>query len=68
MLLVLHHVYGHAGGVLLNNLKYNNVTKDAEWISFITHLYYDLTEDLSLGIRGEWYRDADGFRNPSLSG
>ncbi len=64
-LLVLHQVYGHAGGVLLNNLKYNNVTKDAEWISFITHLYYDLTEDLSLGIRGEWYRDADGFRNPS---
>lgn len=64
-LLVLHQVYGHAGGVLLNNLKYANVTKDAEWISFITHLYYDLTDDLSVGVRGEWYRDADGFRNPS---
>jgi len=40
-LLVLHHVYGHAGGVLLNNLKYTNVTKDAEWLSAIVHLYYD---------------------------
>lgn len=64
-LLVLHHVYGHAGGVLLNNLKYTNVVKDAEWYSLIMHLYYDLTDNLSVGIRGEWYRDADGFRNPS---
>lgn len=64
-LLVLHHVYGHAGGVLLNNLKYTNVVKDAEWYSFIAHLYYDLTDNLSVGVRGEWYRDADGFRNPS---
>ncbi|SFL29475.1 Putative beta-barrel porin-2, OmpL-like. bbp2 [Nitrosomonas aestuarii] len=65
MLLVLHHVYGFAGGVLLNNPKYNNVIKDAEWMSFITHLYYDLTDNLSVGLRGEWFRDSDGFRNPS---
>jgi len=64
-LLVLHHIYGHVGGVLLNNLKYTNVVKDAEWISFITHLYHDLTNTLSVGIRGEWFRDTDGFRNPS---
>ncbi|MEK7844566.1 MAG: porin [Pseudomonadota bacterium] len=64
-LLVLHHVYGHAGGVLLNNLKYTNATRDAEWFSAIAHLYYDLTDNLSAGIRGEWYRDQDGFRNPS---
>lgn len=64
-LLVLHHVYGHAGGVLLNNLKYTNITKDAEWFSAIAHLYYDLTDNLSAGIRAEWYRDEAGFRNPS---
>lgn len=64
-LLVLHQVYGHAGGVLLNNLKYTNVTKDAEWFSVVAHLYYDLTDNLSVGARGEWYRDEDGFRNPS---
>lgn len=64
-LFVLHHVYGHAGGVLLNNLKYTNVIKDAEWMSAIAHLYYDLTENVSVGFRGEWYRDEAGFRNPS---
>ncbi|SEG15585.1 porin [Nitrosomonas ureae] len=64
-LLVLHHVHGYANGVLLNNLKYANVEKDAEWIGFVTHLYYDLTENLSVGARGEWFRDRDGFRNPS---
>lgn len=64
-LFVLHHVHGFADGVLLNNLKYNNVAKDAEWFGFVTHLYYDLTDNLSIGARGEWFRDRDGFRNPS---
>lgn len=64
-LLVLHHVYGHAGGVLLNNPKYTNVIRDAHWLSAIVHLYYDLTENVSIGTRAEWYRDEDGFRNPS---
>ena len=64
-LLVLHHVYGYAGDVLLNNLKYSNVTQNAEWISVIAHLYYDLTDNVSIGARAEWYRDQDGFRNPS---
>lgn len=64
-LLVLHHVYGHAGGVLLNNLKYTNAIKDAEWFSAVAHLYYDISDNLSVGVRGEWFRDEDGFRNPS---
>lgn len=64
-LLVLHHVHGFADGVLLNNLKYTNTVKDAEWIGFVTHLYYDLTNNVSVGVRGEWFRDRDGFRNPS---
>ena len=25
-------------------------------------MYYDLLNDLSIGIRGEWFRDRDGFR------
>jgi len=64
-LFVLHHVHGFADGVLLNNLKYSNVVKDAQWFGFVTHLYYDLTDNLSVGARGEWFRDRDGFRNPS---
>lgn len=63
--LVLHYVHGFADGVLLNNLKYTNVIKDAQWMGFVTHLYYDLTENVSLGARAEWFRDRDGFRNPS---
>lgn len=64
-LLVLHHVHGFANSVLLNNLKYANVVKDVQWMGLVTHLYYDLTEHVSLGFRGEWFRDRDGFRNPS---
>ena len=55
--LVLHHVHGYAGGVLLNGAP-----KNAEWYSINTHLYYDLLNDLSIGIRGEWFHDRDGFR------
>jgi hypothetical protein len=57
---VLHHTHGYAGGVLLNGLP-----KNAEWYSINTHLYYDLLEDLSIGVRGEWFHDRDGFRVPS---
>ena len=57
---VLHHTHGYAGGVLLNGSS-----KNAEWYSINTHLYYDLLEDLSIGVRGEWFHDRDGFRVPS---
>jgi hypothetical protein len=55
--LVLHHVHGYAGGVLLNGTQ-----KNAEWYGINTHLYYDLLNDLTIGIRTEWFRDRDGFR------
>jgi hypothetical protein len=55
--LVLHHVHGYAGGVLLNGRQ-----KNAEWYGINTHLYYDLLNDLTIGIRTEWFRDRDGFR------
>ena len=55
--LVLHHVHGYAGGVLLNGSQ-----KNAEWYGINTHIYYDLLNDLTIGIRGEWFRDRDGFR------
>jgi hypothetical protein len=55
--LVLHHVHGYAGGVLLNGAP-----KNTEWYGINTHVYYDLLNDLTIGIRGEWFRDRDGFR------
>jgi hypothetical protein len=54
---VVHYVHGFVGGALLNGVK-----KDVEWQGVNTHLYYDLLEDLTIGIRGEWFRDRDGFR------
>ena len=54
---VLQHDHGWAGGVLLNGINRN-----AEWSGIITHMYYDLTPELSVGLRAEWFRDRDGFR------
>jgi hypothetical protein len=59
---ILQHDHGFADGVLLNNLKYSGVVKDAQWYGVNMHMYYDLTPDLSVGVRGEWFRDRDGFR------
>ena len=63
--LALHHVWGYAGGVLLDNPKYNNVIKDTQWLNLMAYLYYDITDNVSIGARGEWFRDRDGSRNPS---
>lgn len=54
--LVLQHDHGFAdGNVALG-------TTDAEWYGINSHLYYDVRDDLIVGIRGEWFRDQDGFR------
>lgn len=57
MNVVLQHDHGYAGGVLLNG-----ITRNAEWYGINTHVYYDITPDLSIGVRAEWFRDKDGFR------
>ena len=59
---VLQHDHGFADNVLLNNLHYTNVNKNAEWYGINMHMYYDISRELSIGIRGEWFRDRDGFR------
>lgn len=55
--LVLQHDHGYANKVLLNG-----ALKDAEWYGVNSHLYYDIKDDLAVGVRGEWFRDNDGFR------
>ena len=59
--LIIQHDHGFADNVLLANLKYSGV-QDAEWYGINTHVYYDLTRDFSVGVRGEWFRDREGFR------
>jgi hypothetical protein len=56
-LLVLHQTSGFAGGVLVPDGH-----KDVSWHGLDMQLHHDLREDLSVGIRGEWFRDKDGFR------
>lgn len=55
--LVLQHDHGYADGVLLGG-----VSKDAEWYGLNSHLTYDIKDNLSAGIRAEWFSDPNGFR------
>jgi hypothetical protein len=54
--LVLQHDHGFADG----NAALG--TTNAEWYGINSHLYYDIKDDLTVGIRGEWFRDHDGVR------
>jgi hypothetical protein len=54
---VLQHDHGYADGVLTGN-----GIEDAEWYGINTHLYYDVSDTLTAGVRGEWFRDQNGFR------
>ena len=58
---ILQHDHGFADGVLIAN-NTMNVTKEAQWYGINTHMYYDVLPDFSVGVRGEWFRDRDGFR------
>jgi hypothetical protein len=54
--LVLQHDHGYAEG------NPNLGTSDAEWYGINSHLTYDIKDDLVAGLRGEWFRDQNGFR------
>jgi hypothetical protein len=36
--------------------------QNAEWYSIVQYLTYQATDTLGLGVRGEWFRDHNGFR------
>lgn len=55
--LMLQHDHGYADGALTPK-----GVKDAEWYGINTHLYYDLHEQVTVGVRAEWFRDNDGIR------
>ena len=56
--LILQHDHGYANNVIVAS----GAGTDAEWYGINTHLYYDIKDDLSIGMRGEWFRDQNGFR------
>ncbi len=55
--LMLQHDHGYANGVLINNAP-----TDTEWYGLNMHLTYDIKDNLTAGIRTEWFRDQNGFR------
>jgi hypothetical protein len=55
---VLQHDHGYAEGVAVPG----GAVKDAEWYGVNGYLMYDILDNLGIGIRGEWFRDQDGFR------
>jgi len=55
--LMLQHDHGYANGVLINN-----ASTDTEWYGLNMHLTYDIKDNLTAGIRTEWFRDQNGFR------
>ena len=56
---ILQHDHGYADNVLGVG---QTTPGQAQWYGINTHLYQDVLHDLSIGIRGEWFRDRDGFR------
>ena len=43
-------------------------SEDAEWYSITNYMFYQLTDNVRAGVRGEVFRDDDGFRVPLVFG
>ena len=56
--LMLQHDHGYANGVLVAA----DTHQDAQWYGINMHLTYDLKDNLTAGIRTEWFSDPNGFR------
>lgn len=55
----LHYVFQHDFGFQQQTTA---VGKDAYWYGLNQYMFYDLTNTVSAGIRGEWFRDNNGTR------
>ncbi|MBM4206974.1 MAG: porin [Gammaproteobacteria bacterium] len=61
MHLMVQHDHGFADGTFDFATNRANAI-DAEWYGVNTHLTYDVMDNLTAGVRGEWFRDQNGFR------
>ena len=60
---VLQHDHGFADQVSTWGANVDPANKvNAQWYGINSHLYYDLKDNLSIGMRAEWFRDQNGFR------
>ena len=62
--LVLQHDHGFANNAFFSTSSTPGVGihKDAEWYGINMHLYYDVNDKLTAGLRTEWFRDQNGLR------
>lgn len=61
--LIVNYDYGVEDDVPFTNPLTNAVTvKDAQWHGVAAYAIYDLTDRFSVGIRGEFFIDEEGFR------
>ncbi|MGR8934424.1 MAG: porin [Gammaproteobacteria bacterium] len=63
----LHFIIQHDNGWADNVITGNGLTsgrgnEDARWYGINTYLLYDVNDKVSAGIRGEWFRDHNGFK------
>lgn len=56
---VVQHDHGFADHILPNE---SQKLINATWYGINQYLFYPLGEDLSLGVRAEWFQDPEGFR------
>jgi len=56
------HDHGWAGSVVGAADRSGSGGRDAEWYGINQYLTYDIADDLAVGVRGEWFRDDDGYR------
>ena len=58
----LHYTFQHDHGFAGKAVVRNGHALDATWYGINQYITYDIQDDLAIGIRGEWFRDDDGFR------
>ncbi|MEC4748508.1 porin [Methylomicrobium sp. Wu6] len=54
-----HYVLQHDRGAQQNAIAQG---QNADWYSIVQYLTYDIDDQLGVGLRGEWFRDQNGFR------
>ena len=54
------YVLQHDNGIQQDEGSLNG--EDAHWYGVNQYLFYQLTDNVKAGVRGEWFRDDDGFR------
>jgi hypothetical protein len=60
---VFQHDHGFANNVITANYGNNgNKNENAQWYGINQYLMYDATDKVTVGMRAEWFRDANGFR------